>query len=113
MINTYKDIMILRRKHPDMFAGLLDPDWFYSWAAETMHVIKVFQRYAFELKTKGHRDHYSAYTIRERIRWDSMTRETGTEYKISNDVTPYIARLLMLANPLLRGMFKTKRGGAW
>ena len=73
-----------------------------------MHVIRGMWKYAVQLRTTGTRTHYSIYAIRERLRWDSMLREEGTEYKISNNITPHVARLLMVSDKRLAGMFKVK-----
>jgi len=97
-------------KCPDIFDGLHDQHRisFMVWLEHNTHVIRAFGKYAVELREGKHREYYSAYTIRERLRWDTMVSETGTIYKISNNITPFVARLLMKMDKRLFGMFRTK-----
>ena len=95
---------------PGIFDDLLPEttDQFYNWVTDNCHVVRAFYERACELFEKGNRQFYSAYCIREKLRWDSMIGEVGTEYKISNNVTPHLARLTMVLDPRLSGMFKLK-----
>lgn len=97
-------------KHPDLFWGLKPKaaTAFLKWWPHNIHIIRAFGKEALHLKTHGKRERYSCYTIREKLRWDSLFREVGTEYKISNNNTPFIARLIMKMNKNLDGMFMTK-----
>jgi hypothetical protein len=81
---------------------------FRDWIKYNGHIVDAFRKYALELYDSGQRSRYSAYCIRERIRWDTMLTETGTAFKISNDFTPIIARLVMIKEKKLRGMFTVK-----
>lgn len=96
--------------NPEIFDDLTEKHKkaFMSWLPDSVHVVQAFLTYAKELKWHGKREYYSAYCIRERIRWDSMIKENGTEYKISNNITPFVARLVMAMDNNLKGMFKTK-----
>lgn len=96
--------------NPEMFDGLKSEHLaaFLSWWPQNIHVIRAFGRRAMELVEKGNRKRYSAYTIREVLRWDSWVSEVGTEYKLSNNMTPFVARLLMKMNSKLDGLFVTK-----
>ena len=96
--------------NPKLFVGL-NPNHreaFFRWIPKNVHVVSEFGKYARYLKDNGNRTYYSAYAIRERLRWDSMVSEVGTEYKISNNITPFVARLIMAIDPKLEGMFVTK-----
>ena len=106
----YESIDRLIYNNPLLFEGLKDDARvkFLEWLPDNTHIVKSFGKYALQLKENGHREYYSAYAIRERLRWDSMLSETGTEYKISNNMTPFIARLIMKMDHRLDGMFKTK-----
>ena len=68
-----------------------------------------FERNALKLRIDGKRKYYSIRAILHKIRWDTLFCENDDSgYKISNYVTPYISRLLMISNKDLSGMFKTK-----
>lgn len=103
-------VQIALEDNPEMFDGLDENayDNFMRWLPDNYHVLRAFGRYALMLREKGRRDRYSAYTIRERLRWDTLISEVGTEYKISNNHTPFIARLIMKITPALDGLFTTK-----
>lgn len=97
-------------QNPDMFDDLLPSGRkaFRKWLVDNTHVVEAFIKYARQLKHQGNREYYSAYCIRERIRWDSMITQIGGDYKISNNITPFVARLVMKLDPSLKGMFRTK-----
>ena len=44
-----------------------------------------------------------------RIRWDFNIRTTATGIKLSNNHKPYYARLIMVKEPQLKGIFVTKK----
>ena len=104
-------IETLIESNPDIFEGLNNThrEAFMRWLPDNIHVVNAFGKYALELKETGNREYYSAYAIRERLRWDSMIRENGTQYKISNNITPFVARLIMKMNSRLHGIFKVKQ----
>ena len=107
----FPEIIRLIDSDPALFDGLDDSnrDAFIKWLPGNVHVVFAFGKYAKQLKRDGCRDYYSAYAIRERLRWDSMLSETGTEYKLNNNQTPFLARLIMRMDPALRGMFRVNR----
>jgi len=110
-MNEYlKQIKTLIANNPNMFDDLKEKhrDDFLRWLDDNTHVVRAFGRYAIQLKEQGHREYYSAYAIRERLRWDSMLSEVGTEYKLSNNMTPFLARLMMKMDRRLAGIFRTK-----
>lgn len=98
------------KHYPDLFDDLKTPQKyaFLAWLPDNYHVVLAFGRAAHELKTRGNRERYSCYTIREKLRWDSLLSENGTEFKLSNDNTPFLARLIMKMSPRLDGMFVIK-----
>jgi hypothetical protein len=66
-----------------------------------------FQRYAFEAIRAG-RVRYSARFIIHKIRWDSAINTSKTSaFKISNDHSPYYARLFNKTFPKHNDLFKT------
>jgi len=102
--------VIHKANEAGMFAGLLNKPTkkFLEWLPQNHHVFQAFYKTAYELKRRGRREYYSAYCIREKLRWDSLVSEVGTEYKLSNDFTPHLARLIMALDSKLKGMFKLK-----
>jgi len=53
------------------------------------------------------REHYSARTIAENIRW-GCDIQGGGDFKINNNHIPYLARLAMLRNEELKGFFQQR-----
>lgn len=106
----YHRILQLMADNPDMFEGCMEihRDKFLEWLPDNIHVVSAFGKWGVFLKEKGNREYYSAYCIRERLRWDSLLEEVGTEFKLSNNITPYVARLIMKMDHRLEGMFRTK-----
>lgn len=99
--------------NPDLFRYLKRNTWFREWLQANLHLYDEFERYAIEIRTYGKREHYGARVVLERMRWDTLFQETDPgDYKINDHCTPYLARLAMLANPQLEGMFELRaRGG--
>jgi hypothetical protein len=78
---------------------------FRKWIVENWHVYEGF--HALASQTAAGRDHYSAYTVREVLRWHTDLREVNTEFKISNNITPDMARMF---NAIIgRLFFRLKR----
>ena len=97
-------------QYPDLFDDLdiAAEGSFRRWWPKNVHIIREFGKQARKLKEQGKREYYSAYCIREKIRWDSLFREIDSDYKISNNHTPFIARLIMKMYKPLDGMFQVK-----
>ena len=110
-MRTIKDIENLIQSNPNLFLGLKKKptEKFIEWYPLNMHVINRFEDEAVFLKRNGNRDFYSCYTIREKLRWDSLLREKeNVGYKLNNNFSPFIARVVMALNPELQGMFQTR-----
>ena len=105
---NYKYLAKMVYDNPDEFNGLYRIPWFLSWLRKNMHIFNEFYRYAKKLKYKGNRDYYSARAITQRLRWDTLFEENESQFKISDHSTPYMARLVMLIKPDLKGMFRIK-----
>ena len=105
------DIERIFNEYPETFDGLKDGviEKFIKWYPSNIHVINAFEKEAFYLLTRGRRERYSIYTIREKLRWDSLVSESGQDYKLNNNFSPFIARILMFMNPGMKGMFSTRR----
>ena len=109
MIRNYQDYERLMERHPGLFDDLRkDREWFEKWLRNNLHIMDAFQRYAQRLHFKGKRDTYGAQAILERIRWDSYFREADSAYKVCNDSASFMARLVMVDQPYLFGMFRTR-----
>ena len=111
-MNLPSEIIRALKNNPKMFSGLIAERRreFIEWLRENTHVVGQFLSYAQMLNRHGGRSYYSAYCIRERIRWDTLVTENGTDFKLSNNMTPFIARLVMEIDPNLKGMFRVKKG---
>lgn len=111
-MNLPSEIIRALKNNPKLFSGLIVErrHEFIEWLRDNTHVVGQFLSYAQMLNRHGGRSYYSAYCIRERIRWDTLVTENGTDFKLSNNMTPFIARLVMEIDPNLKGMFRTKKG---
>ena len=81
---------------------------FRDWLADNFHIWAAFERAALAVWDRG-RKHYSAQTIVELLRHESVLREApGSEWKINNNVRPDLARLFMAVYPECAGFFETR-----
>lgn len=80
---------------------------FADWLTENWHVWLAFCREADKVWNNGRR-HYSARTITEVLRHNSVTAEVGAEWKINNVRIPDMARLYMATYPDRAGFFETR-----
>jgi hypothetical protein len=78
---------------------------FINWFPENNHVWEAFTDEAFKVQAKGFK-HYSARTIIHVLRHHSAVTENGSEWKINNNYSPYLARLFDLAYPHKAGLFE-------
>ena len=71
------------------------PDGFFYWLQFNEHIWLQFERHAHTMAAK--RERYSARTIIEVMRWNSDLREKQGKplFKLSNNMTPGLARLWM------------------
>ena len=79
------------------------PD-FRVWLAENHHVFAEFERRALQVAAR--RDHYSARTIMEVIRHDSVIGELSGSWKINGNFVPDCARLFALLHPQHASLFE-------
>lgn len=82
------------------------PD-FAGWLGENWSVYQEFERRALQISR--FRKHYSARTIVEVMRHDSLIAEQNGEFKINGNFVPDMAKLSMLLNPSLSGFFEIRR----
>jgi hypothetical protein len=72
------------------------------------HVAREMAERALEVRRAGRK--CGMQTLIERLRWSYLIDTTRVdEFKISNDLEPYYARLIMLHVPELRGFFDLRR----
>ena len=76
------------------FGGDSYPQGFWYWLRNNAHIHRAFERMALEMAMSG-REHYSARTIIEAIRWNTDLSDTDKQFKINNVYVPGLARLFM------------------
>lgn len=72
------------------------------------HIYEAFKKYALQVAQV--RSHYSARTIIHVLRFHSTVSEEGTEFKVSNNWSPFYGRMFMNEFPQYKGFFKTMKG---
>ena len=113
-MKTYTDLQIIMDENEDLFNGLVESGEykFRNWLVDNMRIYQYFVNFSISLKIAQKREYYSARTIWERIRWQTHVVEKargGAVLKVNNNYAPFMARLVMRAEPELEGMFQ-KRG---
>lgn len=93
----------LIRQNRDLFSNE-----FVEWLPSNIHVYQAFVIEAIKIYEKGFK-HYSSKTIIHVLRHHSAVREFGSEWKINNNFSPYLARLFDLAYPNMSGMFEYRK----
>lgn len=63
---------------------------------------------ALHLRRAG-REHYGIWSLWGVLRYHTAIQTSDYDYKLNNNYTPLYARLLMQAEPELRGFFETRR----
>lgn len=86
--------------HSDRFT-----EEFLRWLPDNLHVWNAFAREALAVIHKGFQ-HYSARTIIHVLRHHSALHEVGGEWKLNNNISPYLARLFDLTYPSHAGLFE-------
>ena len=69
------------------------PDGFWFWLQCNHHVWEDFEKKSLDMAQ--HRKRFSARTIVEVMRWNNDIRQKNPLFKISNNMTPGMARLWM------------------
>lgn len=80
---------------------------FWQFHVENPHIYRRLVALAREAKAAG-RDRAGIGMLWEVLRWDIFTSTTGNEYKLNNNFRAHYARVIMVWNPDLRGMFETR-----
>lgn len=76
---------------------------FTEWLMDNSAIYLEFERQALAVGLR--RTHYSARTIMEFIRHDSLLREVGSGWKINNNIVPGCARLFAARHPKYARLF--------
>lgn len=85
---------------PELFTGE-----FLAYLPENLHVWDAFEREALKVVRRGF-SHYSARTILHVLRHHSALEENGSQWKLNNNVSPYLARVFDLVHPDHAGLFE-------
>ena len=100
-----KELTLLLVEASDRFR----PD-FLPWMRENFHIWERFRDEADKIRTTG-RAHYSARTIGEWMRHETVLRErsvSAVAWTINDHVWPDLARLYMALNPKAAGFFELR-----
>jgi hypothetical protein len=88
------------KAHQDQF-----PAEFLLWFPDNQHIWVAFVSEASKVINAGFK-HYSARTIIHVLRHHSALIERGSEWKINNNISPYLARLFALCYPQHKDLFE-------
>ncbi len=95
------------REAPDQFrAG------FYTWLSDNWTLYHRFEQQGIAVAMRG-RKHYSAYTIVEYLRHETMLRDQDEEFKLNQAWSSSMARLFAHLNPQHADLFefRVRKGG--
>lgn len=81
---------------------------FLDYIADNWHVYEQFEKIAFDLISRGYKK-AGAKMIIEVIRWQRMTAETNSTFKINNSRAPDLSRLFHLLNPQHADFFNERQ----
>ena len=84
---------------------------FLDYLPGNLHVYAAFEREALRVADRGRR-HYSARTIIEVLRHESLLAEAGGGWKLNDRFTPYLARLFALMNQAHGQLFEFREAKA-
>lgn len=74
-----------------------------EWVAKYPQVYRMFERYALQMAQRGRR--FGMRLLVERVRWEYRFTY-DEEFKINNNLTPYLARWLTREHPELAGLLE-------
>lgn len=80
-------------------------DEFIEWFPDNEHVWNAFVLETMKVKRAGFK-HYSARTIIHVLRHHSAISENGSQWKINDHHSPYLARLFDIVYPHKAGLFE-------
>ena len=78
-----------------------------TWMRENPDIYGLFLKFARQMLDRRRR--FGINLLRERVRWETaFLYEEGT-FKINNNLSPYIARRLLMDEPALEGLMRCRR----
>ncbi len=83
---------------------------FAEWHEKNPHVYALFVRFA--LQAAERRPYFSARTVLHRIRWHTTVETVGDDYKVSNNWSPFFARMFERDHPEHKGFFRMRDSAA-
>lgn len=81
---------------------------FLEWLPQNLAIWDAFCTQAMQIFTKGIK-HYSSYTIVEFLRHHTALADSAGEFKINNNIRPYLSRLFDIAYPQCAGLFEYRQ----
>jgi hypothetical protein len=102
MLHDMQEILATIRNRRELFS-----DEFVDWIHKNESVWNAFVYEATAIYRRGFK-HYSARTILHVLRHHSAVHERGTQWKLSDHSSPYLARLFDLQYPQMSGMWSFK-----
>ena len=81
---------------------------FDAWVDANPHIIEHFRRFAHEVKKSGAR-RYGIKAIAERVRWHVRIERSEADFKLNNNYTSRLSRLLVQRDPSLAGLFEFRK----
>lgn len=91
---------IVLNNHSELFSKE-----FLQWFPNNQHIWTAFVMEASKIINAGFK-HYSARTIIHVLRHHSALAQNGGEWKINNNISPYLARLFSLCYPQHKQLFE-------
>lgn len=85
---------------------------FETFHAENPRVYRVLVSLARQWIEATGRNKLGIKTLYERARWEIAIATNDPDYKLNNNFTAFYARLIMLQEPDLRGLFDLRRSEA-
>lgn len=80
---------------------------FGDWLRGNFAIWVAFAEAASYARWRGYK-RYSARRILEELRYSTALRESGSRFKLNNNVAPDLARLYLLFYPEAKGFFETR-----
>ena len=103
-----KDIVLARAERHPMDLG----EDFADWLRENWSVWERFEAIADQVyerqRRRGLEPHYSARTIGEVMRHETVISEASGDFKLNNNRFPKLARLYLLVKPERTGFFELR-----
>ena len=81
---------------------------FVLWLLKNKNVWDAFDKYTRDAMKIKHRKRFGARAVMEIVRWFSAIKDDYPMFKINNNYTPDLARLLMALEPSLKGFYEIR-----